>query len=138
MYCAKCGEQIPEGSRYCAKCGTATSQQTPVQQATIQPPPVQQPVYQQPLPQRSATAERTSGMAITSLILGIIGVFLAPFSILAIIFGAIAMSQTSKDPSLKGKSVAIAGLVIGIAFTVIWIAMIFMYGMAFWWIFRMF
>jgi hypothetical protein len=35
-------------------------------------------------------------------------------SILAIIFGAIALSQMGKDPHISGKGMAIAGLVLGI------------------------
>ena len=71
-------------------------------------------------PQRSAAPEPqrqlpTSGLAIASLVLGVIGIFafgiiLGP---LAIIFGAIGISQASRKRR-RGVSMAIAGLVLGI------------------------
>jgi hypothetical protein len=53
--------------------------------------------------------QRTSGLAVASLVLGIVG-----FSILAIIFGGVAIGQTGKDPNLSGRGMAVAGLVLGI------------------------
>jgi hypothetical protein len=58
--------------------------------------------------QRTAGVQRTSGLAVASLVLGIIG-----FSILAIIFGGVAIGQTGKDPNLGGRGMAVAGLVLG-------------------------
>jgi hypothetical protein len=57
----------------------------------------------------TARVQRTSGLAVASLVLGIIG-----FSILAIIFGGVAIGETGKDPNLSGRGMAIAGLVLGI------------------------
>lgn len=65
--------------------------------------------------------QRTSGMAVTALVLGIAGfclwVVLGPFtfvsSILAIVFGALGIAQCNRDPMLGGKGMAIAGLVLG-------------------------
>ena len=66
-------------------------------------------------------------MAIASMVLGIIGVFggwfcsgpLFPF--LAIIFGHIAFSKISKNPTLySGKWMAIAGFTMGYAGILIW------------------
>ncbi len=75
-------------------------------------------------PQRSAPPEPQerlpiSGLAIASLVLGVIGV---PFSViplfgilggvLAVIFGAIGISQVSRKQR-RGMGIAIAGVVIG-------------------------
>ncbi len=57
-------------------------------------------------------AGRTSGLAIASMVLGILWIFYIG-SILAVIFGHIAISQTGKDPTLRGRGMAIAGLVLG-------------------------
>jgi len=77
-------------------------------------------------PWRSLSRRRpqTSGMAIASLVFGITSVlFLALLSIcsavslfplLAIIFGGVAIGKTSRDPALKGRGLAIAGLLLGI------------------------
>ncbi|MGD9997594.1 MAG: DUF4190 domain-containing protein [Ilumatobacteraceae bacterium] len=55
---------------------------------------------------------RTSGLAIASMVLGILWLWWVG-SILAVIFGHVAISQTSRDPYLGGKGMAIAGLVLG-------------------------
>jgi hypothetical protein len=55
---------------------------------------------------------RTSGLAIASLVLGIIWLYWIG-SILAVIFGHVAISQMKKDPQIGGRGLAIAGLVLG-------------------------
>lgn len=67
------------------------------------------------------TPQQTSGMAIASLVCGILaffvlGVVLGP---LAIIFGGVALSKIRKNPEVKGRGLAVAGLVLGIVATVL-------------------
>lgn len=72
-------------------------------------------------PPAYAAPQRTSGMAVTALVLGIAGfclwVVFGPLtfvsSILAIVFGALGIAQCNRDPTLGGKGMAIAGLVLG-------------------------
>ena len=111
MFCPKCGAENPEVSSFCQKCGAALAQPTPAPAPTPQQPVVMQ-------------AGRTSGMAITSLVLGIVGLLFNPLSVLAVIFGAVALSQIGKDPTLKGKGMAMAGLILGIVIAAIWIILI--------------
>ena len=72
------------------------------------------------------TPATNSGMAISSLVLSLVGlapcfwVFQVP-GLLGVIFGIIGMKQT-KDGTRKGRGMAIAGLVIGIILLVIAIA----------------
>jgi hypothetical protein len=122
MYCPKCGQQNPDNSSFCSKCGAALTQTATVPQQPLATAP------QQPL----ATA-RNSGLAIASLVLGIIGIFINFLSILAIIFGAIAISQTGRNPNLKGRGMAVAGLVLGIIVAAIWIILLIFIGSVFWW-----
>jgi uncharacterized membrane protein YvbJ len=115
MFCPQCGEKIPDDAKFCPKCGAALTAK--VERARAPAP--------------ATTKERTSGMAVASLILGILGI-----SILAIIFGAIGISQTNKDPNLKGKGLAIAGLVLGIigmVGVVFWIIAAAVWSASFWW-----
>ena len=73
-----------------------------------------------------AAQGRTSGLAIASMVLGILWVYWIG-SILAVIFGHVAINQAKKDPTLRGKGMAIAGLVLGylgIAFLVLTIAVV--------------
>lgn len=60
-------------------------------------------------------AARTSGLAITALVMGILnfvpGVNLITW-IFALIFGHVALSQIKGDPSLRGRGMALTGLII--------------------------
>ncbi len=60
-------------------------------------------------------AQRTSGYAIASLILGIAGFFVFPVvpSILAIVFGRKAREEIERDPTLGGDGLATGGIVLG-------------------------
>jgi hypothetical protein len=57
------------------------------------------------------TPTRTNGMAIAGFVLSF---FCSP---LGLIFSAIGLSQTNRDPSQSGRGLAIAGLVISIVST---------------------
>jgi hypothetical protein len=98
------------------------------------PPPPQQwgtGGYYQPPP--AVPTGKTNGMAIASLVLGICGLLLSWFllgipSILAVIFGHIALSQVGRDPRQGGRGMAIAGLSTGyvsIGLFVLFIAAVF-------------
>ena len=60
-------------------------------------------------------AQRTSGYAIASLVLGIAGFVVFPVvpSILAIVFGRKAQEEIGRDPALGGDGLATAGIVLG-------------------------
>jgi len=91
MKCPKCGTENPDGAQLCRSCSwvlTSTSTQAPGPDA------------------------KTSGLAITSLVLAI----LSPFTCLitaipAIIFGIVGLVKISKSGGqLKGSGLAIAGI----------------------------
>ena len=66
-----------------------------------------------PPPSYAGYATRTSGLAIASLVLGIVWVFWLG-SILAVIFGHVALSQIKRSMgALTGRGMAIAGLILG-------------------------
>lgn len=68
--------------------------------------------------------QKTDGFAIAALITGILGVL---GGILGIIFGAVSLNRIGKNPNLKGRGMAIAGLVLGIAYLVIVIFVVLYY-----------
>lgn len=85
-------------------------------------------------PAYGAPRRPTSGLAITSLICGIAGLVFSwavvPLlaSIAAVITGHMALRQIKGDPSLGGRGMAIAGLIMGyvaIAVLAVGIAIIF-------------
>jgi len=121
MFCPKCGEKNPEGSSFCTKCGASLAAPA----AAPAPAPASAP--------SAAAGGKTSGFAIAARVMGIVGIiFFGPLAILAIIFGAIGISQIGKDPSLKGKGMAVAGLVLGIIAGAFWIISIIFWS-SFWW-----
>ena len=76
--------------------------------------------------------EKTSEMAVTSLIMGILSIlggamFLIP-PILAVVFGHVSLSACNKNPKLTGKGMGIAGLVMGWVGLAWWIIFFFLLG----------
>jgi len=98
-FCLGCGNSIAEGERYCSVCGRDSQAGTSI--AAVDP----QVAFGLPA--------ETSGKALFSLVCGILFIIL-PFSIIAVIFGYIALSDIRKSPGrLKGRGLAITGIVLG-------------------------
>ena len=86
--CSSCSALSETDKEFCPECGTS---------------------YEHSSSQQTAG---TSGLAIASLVLGIMWLFWLG-SILAVIFGHIALSQIKKDSSISGRGMAIAGVTLG-------------------------
>jgi hypothetical protein len=98
-FCLGCGNSLAEGERFCGVCGRDSQAGAGV--APVDP----QVAFGLP--------PETSGKAIFSLICGILFVIL-PLSIVAVIFGYIALSEIRKGPGrLKGRGLAITAIVLG-------------------------
>jgi len=86
---------------------------------TVTPPP--QPPYAPGL----YPAQKTNGLAIASLVLGILGICCGLLGILGLIFGYVGKSQIEKSGGAEtGNGLAIAGIVLGwiaVAWVAIWI-----------------
>jgi prepilin-type processing-associated H-X9-DG protein len=93
MYCPKCGTENPEGAQLCRSCSWVLTSIS-----TVAPSP----------------DAKTSGLAITSLVLGILSIFTLFLTALpAIILGIISIFKIEKSAGqLKGKGLAIAGIAI--------------------------
>lgn len=115
MYCPNCGERNSPESKYCASCGAKLTETESDAAVAV------------PVPEK----KKTSGMAVAALVLGIVGFFFNILGVLAIIFGAIGMSQTGRDKNLGGRGMAIAGLVLGIIDILFWVIVIALIG-SFW------
>jgi mannose/fructose/N-acetylgalactosamine-specific phosphotransferase system component IIC len=77
---------------------------------------------------------RTSGAAIASLVLGIVGLTVFPLipSVLALVFGSRARDEIRADPGVSGEGLATAGVMlgwIGVAITLLGLAL-FLVGLA--------
>lgn len=95
MLCPKCGAVNSDDAIQCSNCGSAL-------RAEVAEPP-------------SASTEppRTSGMAIASLVLSLLGCLGLP-ALIAIVLGAVALRQiNTSNGRLTGSGFAVAGMVIG-------------------------
>jgi hypothetical protein len=71
-----------------------------------------------PSPPRAGERPTTvSGMAVASLVLGVVGPFLGMLAIvagiLAVVFGGVAVKSISSSPWVQGRGMAIAGIMLG-------------------------
>jgi len=104
LFCSRCGQKLSAGATFCPACGR---QAALANTGTGGPPPQTFSGVQV-----AAGPQKTSGLAIASLVLGIFLFF--PLSIPAIILGHIALSQIKKSAGgIGGRGLAIAGLVLG-------------------------
>lgn len=86
------------------------------------PPPPAPPGYGPPAPGYGQyPAPKTSGAAIASLVCGVLGCIPYITSLLAIILGAVGIRNTGR-PGVKGRGMAIAGLLLGLLGIVLWSA----------------
>src|SRR5260370_6629808 len=98
-FCHTCGSELAPGSMVCPTCHTSVTQTG----ASGWGPPVPSP------------DAKTSGLAVASLILGIL-FLIFPAAILAIILGHISPSQIRDSAGrIKGAVMALAGLILGYA-----------------------
>ncbi|OFW70358.1 MAG: hypothetical protein A2V52_05650 [Actinobacteria bacterium RBG_19FT_COMBO_54_7] len=108
MDCRQCGSEIGPGEAFCRRCGAkaAGGESAAAGPAVPVPPP---PAFRRPIP-------ATSGLAIASLILGLLSFMCLPIAgaVLAIVFGFIARGQIKRSAgSLEGKGMSTAGISLG-------------------------
>jgi prepilin-type processing-associated H-X9-DG protein len=105
MKCQKCGTENPEEVKICRSCGCALMST----EATVASQP-----------------NRTSALAITSLVLGLLSFCTFFLTVpLAVIFGIISLVMIAKSHGqLKGKGLAIAGIAVPVVILPIWILVI--------------
>jgi hypothetical protein len=114
MTCTRCAATINMGAKFCPACGAAQPPEpvgggmhgyVAVPQSL---PSAPQPVAAPPVAPRS-----TNGLAIASMVLGIVWVYWIG-SILALIFGYVARGQIrNANGSQGGGGMAVAGIVLG-------------------------
>ncbi|MCU0307162.1 MAG: DUF4190 domain-containing protein [Thermoleophilia bacterium] len=85
---------------------------------SVAPPPAP-PAPAAPPPPRRGDA---LGHGVAALVLAIAGLSLVPVlgSVLAVVFGPLGLSAARDDPSGRGRGLALAGLILGVAGCVTW------------------
>ena len=115
--CPQCGFVAWADAESCKRCGTSLT--SPSEQASYQP--AYQPVPGQPYyPSSAAEGELKQGLAITSLVIGIVNFltlgFLGFGILIGVIVSLVALSRIKKRPTVYGgKPLAIGGLVASLA-----------------------
>jgi hypothetical protein len=107
---------IGPGAKFCPACGSPSGQSTAATAGTDALPgylPVPQQQHPGAQPQAGAPPKATNGLAIASMVLGILWVYWIG-SILALIFGYVAKGQIAAAGGTQGgRGMAIAGIVLG-------------------------
>ena len=113
--CAACGFVSFSEGENCKSCGADLSQKP-----SFQPEPIYESDYESSYQSWDETLDKPkTGMAIFSLVLGIIGFFtlgvLGVGAVVGIIVAAVAMSRAKNSPwKYGGRSIAVAGLILNI------------------------
>src|SRR5205814_3588193 len=103
------------------------SQYPPPQYPPPNPPPPPGGFQQYPAGGMPPGAQASNGLAITSLIMGILSC-IPGVGLLAILFGALGIGK-AKDPRYGGKGLAIVGIVLGLLSIVVYAGV----GYSFYW-----
>lgn len=112
MFCNHCGAPNLDTAKFCVKCGQEI--QGPAFSGGV-PSSHVQPLAAPPM-SVAPSVPQTSGLAIGSLICGILGIFF-PAAIGAIIMGHLSRSEIKKSQGrLKGAGMALAGMILGYVF----------------------
>ena len=113
-YCRYCGAAMPDHAGFCPNCGRQeeTAANSEPRNQGFNGNPYQPPVNGY-VPFENAAP--CSGMAVASMVLGIISMFINPLTILgilALILGLVALPQTAGGVR-RGRGMAIAGIILG-------------------------
>lgn len=105
MFCPSCGVEVDKQAKFCKDCGASTRS-----------PDAENPNHAS---QSAPLQQQTSGFAISSMILGILGIVIGWIiltipSILAVIFGHVARGKIRRSGgAITGDGMALAGLIMG-------------------------
>jgi hypothetical protein len=107
-YCGNCGQQLGDGVATCPSCGA-------VQPGRAEPGPIASASQAGGPAAGAVPMRRTEGLAIASMVLGIVGIVACPLigSVLALVFGYRAQERIRNDPMLEGEGLARAGVIMG-------------------------
>jgi len=108
--CPNCKSSNPDTAKFCKSCGTPNPSQS-----AVQAQPVQNTIYLQQSAQ-ALQAKPTSGLAVASMVLGILSLVVSCFGVVGIICGilAVILGGCALLTKKGGKGMAVAGLVCGI------------------------
>lgn len=120
-FCMHCGTMLSEDEKFCPNCGAKVEAKQEVKSEAVEPSTIidnnqaNQNNLNNNVNQAAAT-QKTNGLAIASMVCGIVGVFIANLwlGIIALSLGIVAKNKLKIFPEQKGKGMATAGIVLGI------------------------
>lgn len=111
MFCAKCGAQLPDGSKFCTKCGTPTgageadTAVMPKADATAPQPPVYPSVPQQPAyGQKQRDGGRNGRGVVTGIVVAIVAVAVAAVTFIMVDPMGLFVSSTDTSAAAPAAS----------------------------------
>lgn len=112
-FCSNCGNMISEDSKFCNKCGASTGNNEFINnnvEGSNQN--INTTVNKVDNNQQTTKA---NGLAIASFVVSLVGllIFGLPCGIIALSMGLTALKRINLFPEMKGKGLAISGIVIG-------------------------
>jgi hypothetical protein len=125
MFCSSCGTQVDNNVQFCPNCGTKFIQIPTAPEGGTIPPitpiPPPPPLSTSPPFSAGIASKKASGRAVTSLVLGILGLtccgIMAP---IAWILGSMELKDIGSGlSSSAGKGYATAGKILGIIGTIL-------------------
>lgn len=123
--CPNCGQHILAGEEWAGLTVNCPSCQRPIvipgTPITVAAPAPRSPANPPTAAASASGASRTSGLAITSLVLSLLGCFFLT-AIAGVICGHLARKRIRRDPSLTGGGLALAALIIGYILIALWVA----------------
>lgn len=123
-FCKQCGNELENGAKFCPKCGAAVETSTEVQSTVSVTPEVKHPTNE-----KIKSEEAGHGLAIGSLVCGIIGVVMWFFgytcivSVVLGIVGLVLAGNAKKEGNAEGIRTAgfvisLIALIVGIIITI--------------------
>lgn len=117
-FCNHCGTMLAEDEKFCPNCGAKAEAKSEVVKEAEVVANNQTTSTQSNLNNNvnQATGTKTNGMAIASMVCGIVGLFIGALwlGITALCLSIAAKNRLKVFPEEKGKGMATAGLVLGI------------------------
>ena len=125
MFCKKCGNEISDRDNFCTRCGYQVKEvekEAPAEEISEAPAEVAvEAAMVQAEPKAPAVApavegkKKMAGKAVAGFVVSLAGLLVSPIicGIIGIILSVKGMKQT-KSGELRGRGLAIAGLVLGI------------------------
>ncbi|MGI8750939.1 MAG: DUF4190 domain-containing protein [Acidimicrobiales bacterium] len=138
MFCENCRNQLSDQAQFCPSCGNPSGSGAPFDPRSTQPSsagfsPAGSPLYNYQPQLPVATPGRTNGLAIASLVLGILWI-VGLGAVAALILGIVGKNQIDRSNGEQtGRGLAIAGIVlgaIGIIGAIIFIVILVAFGHA--------